>query len=158
MAVIDKIKRQSRIDVKEVIERLKKELNVTSDDGVEQIQYALYSTLQTILNTTNRDYLIEDMYSIWVDMTKDYWKLNGYDQKYKGEKVEDEETLNTKNPEIKSIKRGDTETTFMEKKSQTTINGITYQTGTIHYDEEVLINRYKTQLYRFRRLGRRRGW
>lgn len=159
MTIIEKIKSQSRINVDEVIERLLKEFKVTSDDGKEQINFALYSILQLILNTTNRDYLIEDMYSIWVEMTKDYWYLNGYDKKYNSSNSTNiEEQSNNADVKIKSIKRGDTETTFMETKNQTTINGTTYQTGTINFDEDALINKYIKRLYKFRKLGKRRRW
>lgn len=159
MTIIEKIKSQSRINVDEVIERLSKEFKVTSDDGKEQINFALYSTLQLILNTTNRDYLIEDMYSIWVEMTKDYWYLNGYDKKYNSSNSTNiEEQSNNADVKIKSIKRGDTETTFMETKNQTIINGTTYQTGTINFDEDALINKYIKRLYKFRKLGKRRRW
>lgn len=159
MTIIERIKSQSRINVDEVLERLSKEFKVTSDDGKEQINFALYSTLQLILNTTNRDYLIEDMYSIWVEMTKDYWYLNGYDKKYNSSNSTNiEEQSNNADVKIKSIKRGDTETTFMETKNQTTINGTTYQTGTINFDEDALINKYIKRLYKFRKLGKRRRW
>ena len=158
MTIIEKLKSQSRINVDEVIERLTKEFKVSNEDGKEQINFALYSTLQLILNTTNRDYLIEDMYSIWVEMTKDYWYLNGYDKKYNSSENTDVEENDNTDIKIKSIKRGDTETTFEETKNQTTINGVTYQTGTINFDEDALINKYIKRLYKFRKLGKRRRW
>lgn len=158
MTILERMKSQSRINVDEVIERLTKEFKVTSDEGKEQVNFALYSTLQLILNTTNRDYLIEDMYSLWVDMTKDYWYLNGYDKQYNLNNTNSEEQSSNADVKIKSIKRGDTETTFVETKNQTTINGVTYQTGTINFDEDALRNKYIKRLYKFRKLGRRRRW
>lgn len=159
MTILERMKSQSRINVDEVIERLIKEFKVTSDEGKEQVNFALYSTLQLILNTTNRDYLIEDMYSLWVDMTKDYWYLNGYDKQYNSSNNENtEEQSSNADVKIKSIKRGDTETTFVESKNQTTINGVTYQTGTINFDEDTLTKKYIKRLYKFRKLGRRRRW
>lgn len=159
MTILERMKSQSRINVDEVIERLTKEFKVTSDEGKEQVNFALYSTLQLILNTTNRDYLIEDMYSLWVDMTKDYWYLNGYDKQYNSSNNENtEEQSSNADVKIKSIKRGDTETTFVESKNQTTINGVTYQTGTINFDEDTLTKKYIKRLYKFRKLGRRRRW
>ena len=156
MTILERMKSQSRINVDEVIERLTKEFKVTSDEGKEQVNFALYSTLQLILNTTNRDYLIEDMYSLWVDMTKDYWYLNGYDKQYNSNNTNTEEQNSNADVKIKSIKRGDTETTFVETKNQTTINGVTYQTGTINFDEDTLTKKYIKRLYKFRKLGRRR--
>lgn len=158
MTILERMKSQSRINVDEVIERLTKEFKVTSDEGKEQVNFALYSTLQLILNTTNRDYLIEDMYSLWVDMTKDYWYLNGYDKQYNSNNTNTEEQSSNADVKIKSIKRGDTETTFVETKNQTTINGVTYQTGTINFDEDTLTKKYIKRLYKFRKLGRRRRW
>lgn len=158
MTILERMKSQSRINVDEVIERLTKEFKVTSDEGKEQVNFALYSTLQLILNTTNRDYLIEDMYSLWVDMTKDYWYLNWYDKQYNSNNTNSEEQSSNADVKIKSIKRGDTETTFVETKNQTTINGVTYQTGTINFDEDALRNKYIKRLYKFRKLGRRRRW
>lgn len=158
MRILERMKTQSRISVDEVIERLTKEFKVMSDEGKEQVNFALYSTLQLILNTTNRDYLIEDMYSLWIDMTKDYWYLNGYDKQYTSNNINAEEQSSNADVKIKSIKRGDTETTFMETKNQTTINDVVYQTGTINFDEDILIEKYKSRLYKFRKLGRRSRW
>lgn len=153
MEIKDKIQCKSRINVDEVISRLKGELKV-SENGKEQLSYSLYATLQLILSITNRICLIEDMYSIWIDMTKDYWKLNGYEKKYNSAINSEQENSNKSN-NIKSIKRGDTETTFVDEQNQIEIDGVKYQTGTIEYDEDILLNKYKKRLYKFRLLGRR---
>lgn len=156
MAILEKIKRQSRIDVDEVKKILTEEFSM-NDSGKTQLDFALYSTLQLILNTTNREYLIEDMFSIWVNMTKDYWCLNGYDKKYNSSNNTSVEEQNENSKlQIKSIKRGDTETTFMDNSNSININGVQYQTGTIEYDEDILLNKYKRQLYKFRLLKRKR--
>ncbi len=156
MAILEKIKRQSRIDADEVKKILTEEFSM-NDSGKTQLDFALYSTLQLILNTTNREYLIEDMFSIWVNMTKDYWCLNGYDKKYNSSNNTNVEEQNENSKlQIKSIKRGDTETTFMDNSNSININGVQYQTGTIEYDEDILLNKYKRQLYKFRLLKRKR--
>lgn len=156
MAILEKIKRQSRINVDEVKNILIEEFPM-NDIGKTQLDFALYSTLQLILNTTNREYLIEDMFSIWVNMTKDYWCLNGYDKKYNSSNNTNVEEQNENSKlQIKSIKRGDTETTFMDNSNSININGVQYQTGTIEYDEDILLNKYKRQLYKFRLLKRKR--
>lgn len=156
MAILEKIKRQSRINVDEVKKILIEEFSM-NDAGKTQLDFALYSTLQLILNTTNREYLIEDMFSIWVNMTKDYWCLNGYDKKYNSSNNTSVEEQNENlKLQIKSIKRGDTETTFMDNSNSININGVQYQTGTIEYDEDILLNKYKSQLYKFRLLRRKR--
>lgn len=156
MAILEKIKRQSRVNVDEVKKILIENFSM-NDDGKKQLDFALYSTLQLILNTTNREYLIEDMFSIWVNMTKDYWCLNGYDTKYNSSNNTDIEEQNENSKlQIKSIKRGDTETTFMDNSNLINISGVQYQTGTIEYDEDILLNKYKHQLYKFRLLNRKR--
>ena len=156
MAILEKIKRQSRINVDEVKNILLQEFSI-NEAGKTNLDFALYSTLQLILNTTNREYLIEDMFSIWVNMTKDYWSLNGYDKKYNSSNNTDIEEQNENlKLQIKSIKRGDTETTFMDNSNSININGVQYQTGTIEYDEDVLLDKYKRQLYKFRILNRKR--
>ena len=90
-------------------------------------------------------------------MTKDYWCLNGYDEKYhSSNNIDMEEQNENSKLQIKSIKRGDTETTFMDNNNSININGVQYQTGTIEYDEDILLNKYKRQLYKFRLLKRKR--
>lgn len=161
MSIIEKIKRKSRINIDDVVERLRREFNITDKEEINTRLYdALYETLQLILNTTNRDYIIEDMYSIWVDMTIDYWYLNGFDKKISKLSVDTEQETksNNANVKIKSIKRGDTETSFSENNNETTINGVTYKTGTIEYDEDLLLNKYLKRLYKFRLLRRKRRW
>ncbi len=161
MSIIEKIKRKSRINIDDVVERLRREFNITDKEEINTRLYdALYETLQLILNTTNRDYIIEDMYSIWVDMTIDYWYLNGFDKKISKLSVDTEQETksNNANVKIKSIKRGDTETSFSENNNETTINGVTYKTGTIEYDEDLLLNKYLKRLYKFRLLKRKRRW
>lgn len=161
MSIIEKIKQKSRINIDDVVERLRREFNITDKEEINTRLYdALYETLQLILNTTNRDYIIEDMYSIWVDMTIDYWYLNGFDKKISKLSVDTEQETksNNANVKIKSIKRGDTETSFSENNNETTINGVTYKTGTIEYDEDLLLNKYLKRLYKFRLLKRKRRW
>lgn len=154
MAILDKIKKQSRINVNEVIDILKGELKVT-DDTIEKLHYSLYATLQLILNKTNRIYIIEDMFTLWVDMTKDYWRLNRYD-KISNSLETDEQ--NDEELKIKSIERGDTKIDFRDSNNETIINGVTYKTGTIEYDDDLLLNKYMKRLYKFRLLGNKRRW
>lgn len=159
MAIIDKIKSKSRINVNEITTLLKKDLNV-DDNGLEDLYYSLYATLQLILNTTNRDYIIEDMFTLWVDMTKDYWFLNRYDKKQSSSSGESEEESQAEDEglKVKRVERGDTNIEFRDSNNETTINGVTYKTGTIDYDEDMLLNKYLKRLYKFRLLGRKRRW
>lgn len=158
MAILDKIKKQSRINVNEVIDILKGELKVT-DDTIEKLHYSLFATLQLILNKTNRIYIIEDMFTLWVDMTKDYWFLNRYDKVHNSSKDEEQaEQQDDEALKVKSIERGDTKIDFRDSNNETTINGVTYKTGTIEYDDDILLNKYMKRLYKFRLLGNKRRW
>lgn len=158
MAILDKIKKQSRINVNEVIDILKSELKVT-DDTIEKLHYSLFATLQLILNKTNRIYIIEDMFTLWVDMTKDYWFLNRYDKVHNSSKDEEQaEQQDDEGLKVKSIERGDTKIDFRDSNNETTINGVTYKTGTIEYDDDILLNKYMKRLYKFRLLGNKRRW
>ena len=158
MAILDKIKKQSRINVNEVIDILKGELKVT-DDTIEKLHYSLFATLQLILNKTNRIYIIEDMFTLWVDMTKDYWFLNRYDKVHNSSKDEEQaEQQDDEGLKVKSIERGDTKIDFRDSNNETTINGVTYKTGTIEYDDDMLLNKYMKRLYKFRLLGNKRRW
>lgn len=158
MAILDKIKKQSRINVNEVIDILKGELKVT-DDTIEKLHYSLFATLQLILNKTNRIYIIEDMFTLWVDMTKDYWFLNRYDKVHNSSKDEEQaEQQDDEGLKVKSIERGDTKIDFRDSNNETTINGVTYKTGTIEYDDDILLNKYMKRLYKFRLLGNKRRW
>lgn len=158
MAILDKIKKQSRINVNEVIDILKGELKVT-DETIEKLHYSLFATLQLILNKTNRIYIIEDMFTLWVDMTKDYWFLNRYDKVHNSSKDEEQaEQQDDEGLKVKSIERGDTKIDFRDSNNETTINGVTYKTGTIEYDDDMLLNKYMKRLYKFRLLGNKRRW
>lgn len=158
MTILDKIKKQSRINVNEVIDILKGELKVT-DETIEKLHYSLFATLQLILNKTNRIYIIEDMFTLWVDMTKDYWFLNRYDKVHNSSKDEEQaEQQDDEGLKVKSIERGDTKIDFRDSNNETTINGVTYKTGTIEYDDDILLNKYMKRLYKFRLLGNKRRW
>ena len=53
---------------------------------------------------------------------------------------------------IKSIAVGDTTTTFADTQNQVEINGVTYSTGTINFDTDILVEKYKKDLYRHRKM------
>ena len=83
-------------------------------------------------------------------MTKDYWYLNKYDKLFvKNIDINSDENSNVK---IKSIQIGDTTTTFADTSSQIEINGTTYNTGTVDFDEDILVEKYKKALYENRRM------
>lgn len=150
MSILEKLKNRTKIDVDKLIERLKKELS-TKDS--EQIEYSLYDTLVIILDVTHQPKVPEGLYTTWLRMTKDYWYLNGFDKIVSSEGAEGEtQDKKTEQGQIKSIAIGDTTTTFVDQSSQVEINGIRYNTGTVEFSEDALIEKYKKDLYRHRKM------
>lgn len=152
MKIIEEIKNKSSFDVISLVDRLAKEFRIEDDESKEQIHYALFDTLNIILNTINQRKITKELYSIWYEMTKDYWYLNKYDEFVKTNNNYTNKQLESDNKKIKSITVGDTTTTFCDVTSQININGTTYNTGTIEFSENVLLEKYKNQLYKFRKM------
>ena len=151
MSVLEKIKsKTNKIDVESLKKRILKELNIKEDnqDGVSQVEYSLLDTLVIILDTTHQSKVRDGLYTTWIRMTKDYWYLNGYDKLFASKSEEDSKS----NVKVKSVQIGDTTTTFVDKTSQVEINGIVYNTGTVNYSEDGLIEKYKKDLYRHRKM------
>ena len=151
MSVLEKIKsKTNKIDVESLKKRILKELNIKEDnqDGVAQVEYSLLDTLVIILDTTHQSKIPDELYTTWIRMTKDYWYLNGYDKLFASKSEEDSKS----NVKVKSVQIGDTTTTFVDKTSQVEINGIVYNTGTVNYSEDGLIEKYKKDLYRHRKM------
>ena len=161
MSMLDNIKNRTLIDVDFLIKRLAKELKLIDEkkeipeDAKDQIICSLYDTLIIILDTTHQDKIPEGLFTTWLNMTKDYWYLNKYDTLFQnGNSEAQNENSNSNKKSIKSIQVGDTTTTFVDKSSQIEINGTTYNTGTINFDENILKEKYKSALYRHRRFRR----
>lgn len=157
MNILEKIKNRTKIDINVFIERLSKELsiNTISDkekkaSAEEQLLYAVYDIMVIILDVTHQPKVPEGLYTTWLRMTKDYWYLNKYDKQF----VSNTETSSESdsNIKIKSIQEGDTTTTFADTSSQIDINGTTYNTGTIDFSDDILIEKYKKDLYRHRKM------
>lgn len=147
MEVREKLKNRTNIDVDQLIERLCKEL---SSKDTSQVEYALYDTLVIILDVTHQAKVPSGLYTTWIRMTKDYWYLNGFDKLNKTDGEAGSEAQEKR--EIQSISIGDTKTTFADKSSQININGVTYTAGSIDYSEDALIEKYKKDLYRHRKM------
>ena len=166
MTTLEKIeKKVSNIDVSELISRLKVELKISETDETEEtteettgttidaetlLEYAIYDTVMLILDVTHQKKVTEEMYSILINMIKDYWYLNKYDDLLDGDS--DDESDSAADTMVSSIKEGDTQVNFSQKTSSVTINGITYSTGTINFDQNILVEKYKNDLYRHRKL------
>ena len=151
MSVLEKLKsKTNNIDVEQLQKRLIKELKLTADnkDAITQVEYSLLDTLVIILDTIHQSKIPDGLYTTWLRMTKDYWYLNGYDKLFASKSEEDSKS----NVKVKSVQIGDTTTTFADTTSQVEINGITYSTGTVEYSEDGLIEKYKKDLYRHRKM------
>lgn len=153
MSVLEKLKsKTNNIDVEQLKKRLVKELKLTADnkDAIAQVEYSLLDTLVIILDTIHQPKIPDGLYTTWLRMTKDYWYLNGYDKLFNN--TSEEEGNSKSNVKVKSLQIGDTTTTFADTTSQVEINGITYSTGTVEYSEDGLIEKYKKDLYRHRKM------
>lgn len=157
MDILEKIKNRTQIDMIMFIKRLSKELSIDSitdkdkkASAEEQMIYSIYDTMIIILDVTHQAKVPEGLYTTWLRMTKDYWYLNKYDKQFVTN-TEADSQVNT-NIKIKSIQTGDTTTTFADTSSQIDINGTTYNTGTVDFDEDILVEKYKKDLYRHRKM------
>lgn len=163
MTTLEKIKSKvTRIDIDELIERLKIELRIpektkteneeetsSNVDSEKLLEYALYDTLLIILDVTHLKKVDDSLYSIWVNMIKDYWYLNKYDELVKESETTGESETDTTG-DVKSIAQGNEKIEFYEKGSTVEINGTRYNAGTINFDTNLLREKYKSDLYRHR--------
>ncbi len=155
--MLEEIYNKTNIDMTAFIKRLEIELSINEikDEekkklASEQLVCSIYDTMIIILDTTHQEKVPKGLYTIWIRMIKDYWYLNKYDKQFvKNTDVDSNENSNVK---IKSIQLGDTTTTFADTSSQIDINGTIYNTGTIDFDEDVLVEKYKKDLYRHRKM------
>lgn len=152
MSVLEEIKNRTNINVELLKKRLIRELNVDEKEekATEQVEYALYDTFILILDTIHQSKVPVGLYTTWLEMVRDYWYLNKYDKKY----VSNIDTTEngSSNIRVKSIQVGDTTTTFADTSSQIDINGTTYNTGTVDFSEDMLIEKYKKRLYKHRKM------
>lgn len=154
MNILQNIKDNSEFDIKDLVDRLSKKFNIKSNEDRELLYYAMLDTSNIILNVTNRAKIKAKipigLYTTWYNMTNDYWYLNKYNTMISDNNNDDN---NQSKKQIESIAIGDTKTTFRDTNSQININGVVYNTGTINFDEDILVNKYKRQLYKYRKMG-----
>lgn len=157
MNILDKIKSMTNIDVDIFVERLKKDFNIDKIEDEEkketantEMLNAIYEVLILILDTIHQNKVPVGLYTTWLEMVRDYWYLNQYDKKYVSNiDIEENEKSNIR---VKSIQVGDTTTTFADTSSQIDINGTTYNTGTVDFNEDMLLEKYKKRLYKHRKM------
>lgn len=157
MTILEKIKSRTKIDIDMFIARLSKELSIdTISDkdkkasAIEQLEYSIYDIMIIILDVIHQPKVPEGLYTTWLRMIKDYWCLNKYDKQFVSNTGTSSES--DSNIKIKSIQAGDTTTTFADTSSQIYINGTTYNTGTIDFSDDILLEKYKKDLYRHRKM------
>lgn len=155
--MLEEIYNKTNIDMTAFIKRLEIELSINGIEDAEkkkiasaQLVCSIYDTMIIILGKTHQEKILNELYTTWLRMTKDYWYLNKYDKLFvKNIDISSDENSNLK---IKSIQVGDTTTTFADTSSQIEINGTTYNTGTVDFDEDILVEKYKKDLYENRRM------
>lgn len=157
MNILDKIKGRTNIDMDIFVERLKKDFSIDTieDEGKkkvanEEMLNSIYEVLILILDTIHQSKVPVGLYTTWLEMVRDYWYLNKYDKKYVSNI--DATENGSSNIRVKSIQVGDTTTTFADTSSQIDINGTTYNTGTVDFSEDMLIEKYKKRLYKHRKM------
>lgn len=156
MNILNEIKSRTEINMGLFVERLQNELKITNiqdetkrNAAKEQLLYSISDTMCIILDTTHLSSIPKSLYTTWIRMTKDYWYLNGYDNQFvKNIDVNFSSDMNMK---VKSIQEGDTTVDFADATS-VNINGIIYNTGTLEFSEDVLVEKYKKDLYRHRKM------
>ena len=159
MTILEKIKSKlSNIDINELMERLKLELNIIEENKqVDQekaqkfLEFTIYDSILFILDITHLTKVDESLYNTFIDIIKDYWYLKGYNKLIKNSTAESNEN-DDNDMEVSSIKEGDTQVNFSSKANSIDINGTRYSTGTINFDKNILQEKYKSALYRHRRL------
>lgn len=155
--MLEEIYNKTNIDMTAFIKRLEIELSINGIKDEEkkkiasaQLVCSIYDTMIIILGKTHQEKILNELYTTWLRMSKDYWYLNKYDKLFvKNIDINSDENSNLK---IKSIQVGDTTTTFADTSSQIEINGTTYNTGTVDFDEDILVEKYKKALYENRRM------
>lgn len=140
-----KSKLEDDINIDNLIKRLEQELNIEK----ENLYQIILDTIIIMLDYTNQEKIKFLQSTTLINMIKDYYYLKGYDKLNNKEDEESEDNLNIK---VKSISIGDTSTTFVDTQSQININGITYNTGTIEFDKNILIEKYAEELNRYRKI------
>lgn len=150
MNILLELSEMTTIDIGILVERLKKELNVKNKNA-EMIHYAIFDVFNIILGITHQGKVNNQMYTIAYRMIVDYWYLNGYDKKVKESEKTYEKDNDAKLP-IKSIAIGDTTTTFEDTSSKVEINGVHYDTESIDIAEDIIVEKYKKSLYKFRKM------
>ena len=146
-----KKKIQSKLSFKMeyVKERLAKETNCKDEDNIYNI---LYDVIMMILNHIHLNKVPERLETTLLEMCKDYYFLNGFDNANNSDSGESGGNIINDSQTVKSIQRLNEKIEFNEASNMTKINGRNYSTGTIEFDEDILLKKYRKRLNSFRNL------
>lgn len=150
MSILLELSKMTTIDIESLVKRLTIELNV-KNKHLETLHYVIFDVINIILGITHQKRVNNQMYTIMYRMITDYWYINGYDKKIKENELK-LENMNQDQLAIKSISIGDTTTTFEDNSSKVEIGGVKYEAGTVDLTTNIIIEKYKRELYAFRRM------
>ncbi len=139
-----KNKLDNDFNIENLIKRLEKDLNTEKENLYEII----LDVVIIILDYTNQEKIKFLQSTTLINMVKDYYYLKRYDKLNNKEENNKDNT----NMKVKTISVGDTSTTFVDTQSQININGTTYNTGTIEFNKNILIEKYAEELNRYRKI------
>lgn len=144
-----KIQSKLFFNIEYVKARLQKE---TKCQDEETIYNVLYDVIMIILNYTHLNKIPDELETILLEIAKDYYFLNGFNDINDSSNGENEENIISNGQTIKSIQRLNEKIEFNEESNITKINGRNYSTGTIEFDEDTLLKKYSNRLNRFRKM------
>ena len=144
-----KIQSKLFFNIEYVKARLQKE---TKCQDEETIYNVLYDVIMIILNYTHLNKIPDELETILLEIAKDYYFLNGFNDINDSSNGENEEKIISNGQTIKSIQRLNEKIEFNEESNITKINGRNYSTGTIEFDEDTLLKKYSNRLNRFRKM------
>ena len=139
-----KNKLDNDFNIENLIKRLEKDLNTEK----ENIYEIILDVVIIILDYTNQEKIKFLQSTTLINMVKDYYYLKIFDKLNNKEENNQDNT----NMKVKTISVGDTSTTFVDTQSQININGTTYNTGTIEFNKNILIEKYAEELNRYRKI------
>ena len=128
-----KIQSKLSFNVDYVKTRLQKE---TKCQDEETIYNVLYDVIMIILNYTHLNKIPDELETILLEIAKDYYFLNGFNDINNSSNGENEENIINNGQTIKSIQRLNEKIEFNEESNITKINGRNYSTGTIEFNED----------------------
>lgn len=145
MDIQSRVQSKVLFDINYIVNRLTVELNPQNINLYDII----FDVENMILNYINQNKIPVELETTLYEMTKEYYFLNGFD---KLNNSSENSSDNNDSQSVKSIERLNEKIEFHEESNITKINGRTYATGTIEFDEDILLEKYSKRLNRFRKM------